>query len=278
MANTSVIRQQAAHTTYQLSSSSPSLNENYLRILCRRKRQKHGPLEEKWQARERTTKWKDGKSNKTRQENKREDGTGESNDSPIFQTGGLGGSGDIREWGGHKTGMVAGNYWLYLSVSLGHLAKGVSSFRAKDRLSGVVITITFVAKNPGLTGCQFTNPRLSNTYNATLVMTWTHTVVRWWWPEHSTETKQQQGERSIIVEVHKKSFGQTVLFTVMIVLIEWRWQCNFQHAFSYCTTFTHPPPTLLSVIHLFLVMELSTRFSRWEIHVLCTLQPFLCRQ
>ena len=74
-------------------------------------------------------------------------------------------------WGGHKTGMVAGNYWLYLSVSLGHLAKGVSSSRAKDRLSGVVITITFVARNPGLTGCQFTNPRLGNTYNATLVMT-----------------------------------------------------------------------------------------------------------
>ena len=85
MANTSAIWQQAAHTTYQLSSPSCStrtiqisltLNEKYLSFL--EKSQDNGPLAEKWQ---------DGKSKRTRQKQKekkkeRGDRKGESNDSP----------------------------------------------------------------------------------------------------------------------------------------------------------------------------------------------------
>ena len=56
MANTSAIWQQAAHTTYQLSSPSCStratpksltLNEKYLRVFWRKKNQENGPLAEK---------------------------------------------------------------------------------------------------------------------------------------------------------------------------------------------------------------------------------------
>ena len=55
MANTSAIRQQAAHTTYQLSSPScstrakqkcPTLNDTYLRVFWREKRPENGPLAE----------------------------------------------------------------------------------------------------------------------------------------------------------------------------------------------------------------------------------------
>ena len=83
MANTSAIWQQAAHTTYQLSSPSCStraiqksltLNEKYLRVFWK-KSWENGQLAEKWQ---------DRKSKRTRQKkkNKRGDRKGESNDSP----------------------------------------------------------------------------------------------------------------------------------------------------------------------------------------------------
>ena len=83
MANTNAIWQQAAHTTYQLSSPSCStraiqksltLNEKYLRVFWKKSRQ-NGQLAEKWQ---------DRKSKRTRQKkkNKRGDRKGESNDSP----------------------------------------------------------------------------------------------------------------------------------------------------------------------------------------------------
>ena len=69
MANTSATWQQAAHTTYQLSSPSCStraiqknltLNEKYLSFL--EKSQENGPLAEKWQ---------DRKSKRTRQKRKK---------------------------------------------------------------------------------------------------------------------------------------------------------------------------------------------------------------
>ena len=80
LANTSAIWQQAAHTTYQLSSPSCStraiqksltLNEKYLSFL--EKSQENGPLAEKWQDRK-------GKCGDRKE--KREDRKGESNYSP----------------------------------------------------------------------------------------------------------------------------------------------------------------------------------------------------
>ena len=55
MADTSAIWQQAAHTTFQLSSricstrtiKSLTLNEKYLRVFWRKKSQENGPLAEK---------------------------------------------------------------------------------------------------------------------------------------------------------------------------------------------------------------------------------------
>ena len=82
MANTSAIWQQAAHTTYQLSSpscstraiqKSPTLIEKYLRVFWREKSHEIEPLAEKWQ---------DRKSKRTRQKKTREDTKGKSNDSP----------------------------------------------------------------------------------------------------------------------------------------------------------------------------------------------------
>ena len=83
MANTSAIWQQAAHTTYQLSSPSCStraiqksltLNEKYLRVFWREKSQENGPLAKT-----------NGKTERARglgRKNKRGDRKGESNDSP----------------------------------------------------------------------------------------------------------------------------------------------------------------------------------------------------
>ena len=56
MANTSAIWQQAAHSTYQLSSpscstiaiqKSPTLSEKYFRVFWKKKSQGNGPLAEK---------------------------------------------------------------------------------------------------------------------------------------------------------------------------------------------------------------------------------------
>ena len=89
MANTSAIWQQAAHTTYQLSSPSCStraiqkslitLNEKYLSFL--EKRQENGPLAKKRQ---------DRKSKRTRQEKERREEIGKGNQMAAlkFQTGG----------------------------------------------------------------------------------------------------------------------------------------------------------------------------------------------
>ena len=88
MANTSAIWQQAAHTTYQLSSPSCStraiqksltLNEKYLRVFWE-KSQENEPLVEKWQ---------DRKSKRTRQKKTREEiGKGNQMTALRFQTGG----------------------------------------------------------------------------------------------------------------------------------------------------------------------------------------------
>ena len=89
MANTSAIRQQAAHTTYQLSTPSCStraiqksltLNEKYFSFL--EKSQENGPLAEKWQ---------DKKSKRTRQKNKtrKEIGTWNQMTALRFQTEGV---------------------------------------------------------------------------------------------------------------------------------------------------------------------------------------------
>ena len=81
MANTSAIWQQAAHTTYQLSSPSCStraiqksltLNEKYLSFL--EKSQENGSLAKRWQDRKSKRTWQ-----KNKQERRQE---GESNDSP----------------------------------------------------------------------------------------------------------------------------------------------------------------------------------------------------
>ena len=82
MANTSAICQQAAHTTYQLSSPSCStraiqksltLNEKYLRVIFLGKKSEEWTISRKWQA---------SKCKRTRQQNKGGDRKGESNDSP----------------------------------------------------------------------------------------------------------------------------------------------------------------------------------------------------
>ena len=87
MANTSAIWQQAAHTTYQLSSPSCStraiqksltFNKKYLSFL--EKSQENGRLAEKWQ---------DRKSKRTRQKKTREEiGKGNQMTALRFQTGG----------------------------------------------------------------------------------------------------------------------------------------------------------------------------------------------
>ena len=85
MANSSAIRQQAAHTTYQISSprcstraiqKSLTLNEIYSSFL--EKSQENGPLAEKWQ---------DRKSKRTRRK-KQEIGKGSHMTALRFQTGG----------------------------------------------------------------------------------------------------------------------------------------------------------------------------------------------
>ena len=88
MANTSAIWQQAAHTTYQLSSPSCStrdiqksliLNEKYLRV-SGKKCKENGPLAEKW---------RDRKSKRTRQKKTRQEiGKGNQMTALRFQTGG----------------------------------------------------------------------------------------------------------------------------------------------------------------------------------------------
>ena len=95
MANTSAIRQQAAHTTYQLSSPSCStraiqksltLNKKYFSFL--EKSQENGPLAEKWQ---------DKKSKRTRQKKaKKGDRNVESNDSR-----------EIPDRGSHQTSLAS---------------------------------------------------------------------------------------------------------------------------------------------------------------------------
>ena len=87
MANTSAIWQQAAHTTYQLSSPSCStraiqksltINDKYLSFL--EKSQENGPSAEKWE---------DRRSKRTRQEKTREEiGKGNQMTALRFQTGG----------------------------------------------------------------------------------------------------------------------------------------------------------------------------------------------
>ena len=88
MANTSATWQQAAHTTYQLSSPSCSTqaiqksqtrNKKILRVFWK-KSQENGPLAEKWQ---------DRKSKRTRQKKTRQEiGKGNQMTALRFQTGG----------------------------------------------------------------------------------------------------------------------------------------------------------------------------------------------
>ena len=79
MANTSAIRQQAAHTTYQLPSAGCTTRAMQKSLTLYKKRSRfsgikyNGPLAEKCQ---------DTKSKRPRQKNERGDRKGESNDSP----------------------------------------------------------------------------------------------------------------------------------------------------------------------------------------------------
>ena len=88
MANTSAIWQQAAHTTYELSSPSCStrtiqkslpLNGKYLRIFWN-KSQENGPFQKNYKT--------ERAKGLGRKNNKRGDRKGETNDSPEIQTGG----------------------------------------------------------------------------------------------------------------------------------------------------------------------------------------------
>ena len=114
MVNTSAIWQQAAHTTYQLSSPSCStraiqksltLSEKCLTIFWK-KSQKHGPLAEKWQ---------DRKSKRTRQKNETGDRKEESSDSPEIPDRGWGG--DIRHPRPLFRGCIQHKFCCYLQSS-----------------------------------------------------------------------------------------------------------------------------------------------------------------
>ena len=84
--------QQAAHTTYQLSSPSCStkaiqksltLNETYWRVFWRKKSQENGPLAEKWQDRKsKRTRQEKEENKKKKTKSKEWDRKGEPNDSP----------------------------------------------------------------------------------------------------------------------------------------------------------------------------------------------------